>query len=90
MDWKEAVFALVKDREMTGEMFRVLLVLLAEGNGTAVVFLSQREIGEICGMRQQNVSRSLSTLMEKGIVRKELEGGRIGYRIVEYFGFLDY
>jgi DNA-binding transcriptional ArsR family regulator len=71
---------------MTGEMYRVLLVLLAVGDGREPVFLSQRKIGEICGMRQQNVGRSLSTLIDKGIVRKELQGGRICYSVAEYFG----
>jgi predicted transcriptional regulator len=37
-------------------------------------------------MRQQNVGRSLSTLIDKGIVRKELQGGRICYSVAEYFG----
>jgi|688.fasta_scaffold164699_2 DNA-binding MarR family transcriptional regulator len=86
MNWKDGVFALVRDREMTGEMYRVLLVLLAQGDGTAAVYLSQREIGEICNMRQQNVGRSLSKLAEKGIVRKEYREDRICYLVAEYFG----
>lgn len=88
MNWKDGVFALVRDREMTGEMYRVLLVLLAVGDGRDPVFLSQREIGEICDMRQQNVGRSLSKLAEKGIVRKGYREDRICYLVVEYFGVL--
>lgn len=86
MNWKDGVFALVRDREMTGEMYRVLLVLLAVGDGRDPVYLSQREIGEICDMRQQNVGRSLSKLAEKGIVRKEYREDRICYLVAEYFG----
>jgi hypothetical protein len=88
MNWKDGVFALVRDREMTGEMYRVLLVLLAVGDGRDPVFLSQREIGEICDMRQQNVGRSLFKLTGKGIVRKEYREDRICYLVVEYFGIL--
>ncbi len=86
MSWKEAVFALVKDREVTGEMYRVLFVLLAEGNGTEAAYLSQREIGEICDMRQQNVGRALAKLCDKGIVEKEYRQGRVGYAVARYFG----
>ena len=86
MSWQEAVFALVKDREVTGEMFRVLLVLLAAGNGTEAVYLSQREIGEICDMKQQNVGRALAKLCDKGIIEKEYRQGRVGYAVARYFG----
>lgn len=68
MNWKEVVFTLVRDREMTGETYRVLLVILAESNGEKPVFFSQVEIGAITGMKQQNVSRSLSKLMVKRII----------------------
>jgi hypothetical protein len=86
VSWKEAVFALVRDREVTGEMFRVLLVLLAAGNGTEVVYLSQRELGEICDMKQQNVGRAIAKLCDKGIVEKEYRQGRVGYAVARYFG----
>jgi DNA-binding MarR family transcriptional regulator len=88
MTWEEGLIAVARDREVTGEMLRVLLVILAKRETSESTNLSQAEIAGILFMKRQNVSAAINRLVAKGIIKKRTEGGKlVGYRVEEYFGF---
>jgi DNA-binding MarR family transcriptional regulator len=87
MNWGDALLILVKDKEMTKEMYRVLLVLLAKGEGDRSVCFTQSELGHVTEMRQQNVYRSLKALESKGYIKVERDKRPFCYRLNQHFGF---
>lgn len=77
-----------RDREVTAETLRVLLVILATAEVDKSTSISQAEMARILGMKRQNVNFAISKLVAKGIISKRIEGGKIfGYRVNEYFGY---
>lgn len=84
MNSKEWLIGIACDREVTGEMLRVLLVVLATLETSSSSPVSQAEIGELLGMKRQNVNQAINRLVRKGILEKRVQGGKItGYRIRE-------
>ena len=73
MTWEEGLIAVARDREVTGEMLRVLLVILARRDTSQSTSLSQGEIAEILTMKRQNVSAAINRLVAKGITALRVE-----------------
>ena len=88
MNSQEALELLAIDRELTGENYRVLLLLLSRLDFENWIQVTQSEITEKLQMKKQNVSRAISLLEQKGII---LRGAKIGrsyaFRLNPYFGW---
>ena len=88
MNSQEALELLATDRELTGENYRVLLLLLSRLDFENWIQVTQSEIAEKLQMKKQNVSRAILLLEEKGII---LRGSKIGrsyaFRLNPYFGW---
>ena len=88
MNSQEALEILATDRDLTGENYRVLLLLLSRLDFENWIQVTQSEITEKLQMKKQNVSRAISLLERKEIV---LRGARIGrsyaFRLNPYFGW---
>lgn len=79
MSFQESLLSIAKDREITGEVHRVLDVLVANVEYGNNVNISQGWIAEFLGMRQSHVSRSIGVLLRKGILleRENLSRSKI-------------
>ena len=60
---------------LTGEAFKVLMLLMARMDFENLIILSQKEIGETLQMKKQNVSRAVKLLRAKGFF--ELESNHV-------------
>lgn len=88
MNSQQALELLATDKDLTGENYRVLLLLLSRLDFENWIQVTQSEITEKLQMKKQNVSRAISLLEKKGIV---LRGAKIGrsyaFRLNPYFGW---
>ena len=72
-DWLEAI---ANNKDLRGEDFRVLLVLLANCDNSSAE-ISQSEIANKVGLKRTNVSRAIKRLFSKGIIIKEPNPGKL-------------
>ncbi|MGB5592710.1 MAG: helix-turn-helix domain-containing protein [Crocosphaera sp.] len=88
MNNQEALELLATDKELTGENYRVLLILLSKLDFENWIQITQTEISEKLDMKKQNVSRAILLLEEKKII---LRGPKIGrtyaFRLNPYYGW---
>jgi DNA-binding transcriptional ArsR family regulator len=88
MNSQEALELLATDKDLTGENYRVLLLLLSRLDFENWIQITQNEIVEKLDMKKQNVSRAILLLEEKGII---LRGPKIGrsyaFRLNPYYGW---
>ena len=88
MNSQQALELLATDKDLTGENYRVLLLLLSRLDFENWIQVTQSEITEKLQMKKQNVSRAISLLEKKGII---LRGAKIGrsyaFRLNPYFGW---
>ena len=56
---------------LTGEAFKVLLLMMGRMDYENSISISQKEIGETLQMKKQNVSRAVKLLREKGFFEHE-------------------
>lgn len=88
MNSQEALELLATDKELTGENYRVLLLLLSRLDFENWIQIAQSEIGEKLDMKKQNVSRAISLLESKGILLRGPKVGRsYAFRLNPYFGW---
>lgn len=74
MDSKHFFFKHVVKSKLTGEQLRVLVCMLTtEMDG--VIGIKQREIAEMLGIAESNVSRSIKALTEAGLLSKTVTKG---------------
>ena len=88
MNSQEALKLLAKDKEITGETYRVLFFICARLDFENWIQVAQKEIGEELEMKRQNVSRAILLLEKKGII---FRGPKIGksyaFRLNPDFGW---
>src|SRR5919198_6131181 len=83
---QEALFSLAKDKEITGECYRVLMILLGQLDFENWIYVSQKEMAEFLGLQKSQVSRAIRLLVEKGILlRSSPIRGSHGYRLNPYY-----
>ncbi|MBX9723290.1 MAG: MarR family transcriptional regulator [Candidatus Obscuribacterales bacterium] len=71
---KKHFFRHVATSKLTGEQLRVLMCLLSrEADG--VIGMWQKEIAEMLGIAEPNVSRSIKALMKAGVLMEKLTTG---------------
>ena len=76
---QEALLTLAQDKEITGECYRVLFVLLTELDYENYIYIPQKEIGKKLGIRPQNVHRAVKILLQKGILLSNERGYRLNH-----------
>jgi biotin operon repressor len=80
---QEALLTLAQDKEITGECYRVLFVLLTQLDYENYIYIPQKEIGKKLGILPQNVHRAVKVLLQKGI----LLSNERGYRLNPHYGW---
>ena len=70
------------EKELRGEDYRVLLILLAKAD-TQSVEIAQSEIAETLEIKRSRVSRAIRRLVNLKIIEKKLIAGKlVGYRFL--------
>ena len=88
MNSQEAMRLLATDKDLKGETYRVLLLLLSLLDFENWIQVTQKEISETLEMRKSQVSRAIAVLEEKGIILKGAKVGRsYAFRLNPYFGW---
>lgn len=88
MAFQDAFLELAKDREITGEVQRVLLYFFGRLDFDNYIHLAQTEIADALGMKKANVSRAVRILCDKQIILKGPKTGRtITYRLNANYGW---
>lgn len=88
MNSQEALELLATDKDLKGETYRVLLLLLSRLDFENWIQVTQTEISEKLEMKKPNVSKAISILEDKSII---LRGPKIGrtyaFRLNPYYGW---
>ena len=88
MNSQEALKLLATDKDLKGETYRVLLLLLSQLDFENWIQITQKEIAETLEIKKQNVSKAVLLLEGKGII---LRGPKIGrtyaFRLNPDFGW---
>lgn len=75
-------------KELTGEQFKVLMIMLTELDYENFMQVAQADIAETLGMQKTHVSRAVRALLDIGVI---FEGPKIGrsksYRLNPQFGW---
>ena len=78
----------ISAKELTGEQFKVLMLMLADLDYENFIQIAQADIAETLGMQKTNVSRAVRALLDVGVI---FEGPKVGrsktYRLNEQFGW---
>lgn len=70
---------LSREKELTGEAYRVLMVCYGNLEGGNIIRLRQVDISESLGMNRASVSRAIKILISRGIISKVKEFGKPKY-----------
>jgi DNA-binding MarR family transcriptional regulator len=85
---REKLISVLKDKRLTGLGLRIVLLLYASVEYGAYAPLTPAEIARVLELHESSVKRSIKGLVEKGVVKKRYESGKlVGYEIVELFGY---
>ena len=88
MNSQDSLELLASDRDLTKESLRVLMFLMARLDFENWIYITQKEIAEILGLKKQNISKAISLLEEKNIILKGPKLGRSSaFRLNPYFGW---
>lgn len=75
-------------KELTGEQFKVLMLMLSDLDYENFIQIAQADIAETLEMQKTNVSRAVRALLDVGVI---FEGPKVGrsktYRLNEQFGW---
>ncbi len=88
MNSQEALELLATDKDLKGETYRVLLLLLSRLDFENWIQITQKEISEKLEIRKPHISRAISLLEEKEIILRGPKVGRsYAFRLNPYFGW---
>lgn len=88
MMFQETLIEIAKDREITGEIYRVLFYLLGKLDFENYIHFTQGDAAAALGLQKTNVSRAVKTLCDKGILLKGPKVGRSStYRLNSGYGW---
>ena len=88
MNSQEALKLLATDKELKGETYRVLLLLISQLDFENWIEVTQKEIAEMLEIKKQNVSKAVLLLEKKEIILRGPKIGRTyGFRLNPYFGW---
>ena len=60
-------------KELTGEQFKVLMLMLADLDYENFIQIAQADIAETLGMQKTNVSRAVRALLDVGVIFEDLK-----------------
>jgi DNA-binding Lrp family transcriptional regulator len=84
----KAMEKLAMDKDIKGEDWRVLAVLMGRLEYENWLYITQKGLAEILGMKQPTVARVIKKLIDKGIILKGKRLGNVnGYRLNAYYGW---
>ena len=88
MGFQDAFIALAEDKDLTGETYKVFMYMLGHLGFENYIAIPQIQIATDLGMKKENVSRSIKTLLTKRII---IEGPKLGrtktYRLNSEYGW---
>jgi len=88
MAFQDAFIEIAKDREITGEVRRVLDYFFGKLDFENYIHLAQTEIATVLGLQKSHVSRAVKVLCDKKIILKGPKTGRIiTYRLNADYGW---
>ena len=88
MNSQEALKLLAIDKDLKGETYRVLLLLVSQLDFENWIQITQKEIAETLEIKKQNVSKAILLLEEKEIIFRGPKVGRAyAFRLNPYFGW---
>ena len=75
-------------KELTGEQFKVLMLMLADLDYENFIQIAQADIAQTLGMQKTHVSRAVRALLDVGVIFEGPKVGRsITYRLNEQCGW---
>jgi len=88
MMFQDTLIEIAKDREMTGETYRVLFYLLSKLDFENYIHVTQGDAAAALGLQKTHVSRAVKTLCDKGILLKGPKVGRSAtYQLNSSYGW---
>ena len=88
MNSQEALKLLATDKELKGETYRVLLLLISQLDFENWIQITQKQIAETLEIKKQNVSKAILLLEKKEIILRGPKLGRAyAFRLNPYFGW---
>jgi hypothetical protein len=85
---QEGFLRLSKEKDLTGEDYRVLNVYFGNLDFENYIQISQQAIADYLGMKKENVSRATKKLVEKSILIAGTKVGRHNtYRLNPFYGW---
>lgn len=79
---------LARDKDITGEAFRIFFLLTANMDYENRILLTQAEVSRELGIKQQNVNKAFKILVSKGIIVEDKIYGRTKtYKLSTDFGW---
>jgi DNA-binding MarR family transcriptional regulator len=76
MMFQDTLIEIAKDREITGEVYRVLFYMLGQMDFENRIRATQGDAAVALGLQKTHVSRAFKTLCDKGILLKGPKEGR--------------
>lgn len=82
--WNEKLLSVLRDKRLTGLSLRILLLMYASVEYGAFSPVTPAQIARLLDLHESSVKRSIRDLVERGVVKKRYESGKlIGYEILE-------
>lgn len=84
----EGLIMLARDQDLKYEDLRVLIAYLGSMDFENIITICQKDVGEILGMKKENVSRATKKLVSKNILLEVAKSGRSNvYRLNTVYGW---
>ncbi len=87
MTFQDSLELIATDEDMTGETFRVLMMLMGNLEFENYITIKQVSIAEKLKMHKTHVSRAMRLLVGKSIILKVKEGTTTGYKLNPTYGW---
>ena len=87
MTFQDSLEIIATDEDMTGETFRVLIMLMSNLEFENYITIKQVSIAEKLKMHKTHVSRAMRLLVSKSIILKVKEGTTTGYKLNPTYGW---
>lgn len=87
MTFQDSLELIATDEDMTGQAFRVLMMLMGNLEFENYISIKQNVLAEKLKMDKTNVSRAMRLLVNKSIILKVKDGSTTGYKLNPNYGW---
>jgi len=87
MTFQDSLAIIATDEDMTGQILKVMILLMANLEFENYITIKQVEIANKLKMDKSDVSKAMRLLVDKGIILKVKEGGTAGYKLNPHYGW---